>query len=72
MIDRWEIPKISVISAKVDRFAGILVAVGKISPIFYGIRPETEGLRVLVGLFPKFHRYPGCVLTAVWRSVKVK
>ena len=52
------------ISTKVDRFAGILV-VGEISPISYGIRTETEGLRVLVGLYPKFHRCPGCALTAL-------
>ena len=65
MIDRWEIPDISVISAKVDRFAGILVVIGKISPISYGKRTETDGLRELVGLFPKFHRCPGCALTAL-------
>ena len=65
MIDRWEIPKILVISAKVDRFAGILVVIGEILPISYGIRTETDGLRELVGLFPKFHRCPGCVLTAL-------
>ena len=53
------------ISAKVDRFAGILVVVGEILPISYGIRTETEGLRELDGLFPKFHRCPGCVLTAL-------
>ena len=53
MIDRWEIPEISVISAKVDRFAGILVVVGKILPISYGIRTEMERLRVLVWVIPK-------------------
>ena len=53
MIDRWEIPEISVISTKVDRFAGILVVIGKISPISYGIRTETERLRVLVWVTPR-------------------
>ena len=33
MIDRWEIPEISVISTKIYRFAGTLVVIGEISPI---------------------------------------
>ena len=53
MTDRWEIPKISVISAKIDRLAGTLVAIGEISPISYGVRTETERLRVLVWVIPE-------------------
>ena len=53
MINRWKIPEISVISAKVDRFAEILVVAGEILPISYGIRTEIERLRVLVRVIPK-------------------
>ena len=73
MVDRWEITKILVISAKVDRLAGILVVIGKISPISYGIRTETEGLRVLVGAVPKISQMSWlCANSSVWRSVKIK
>ena len=53
MTDRWEIPKILVISTKIDRFAGTLVAIGEILLISYGVRTETERLRVLVQVIPK-------------------
>ena len=55
MIDRWEISKLLVISTEVDRFAGILVVIGKILPITYGIRTETERLRVLVWVIPEIN-----------------
>ena len=73
MTDRWEIHQISVISAKIDRFAGTLVAIGQISPISYGIRTETERLRVLVWVIPEISQI--CWLYAnncVCRSVKIK
>ena len=73
MIDRWKIPKILVISTKVDRFAGILVAIGEISPISYGIRTETERLRVLVWVIPEISQMSWlCTNSSVWRSVKIK
>ena len=73
MIDRWEIPKTLVISAKVDRFAGILVVTGEILPISYGIRTETERLRVLVQVIPKISQMSWmCTNNSVWRSVKIK
>ena len=73
MNDRWEIPKISVISTKIDRFAGTLVAIGKILPISYGIRTETERLRVLVWVIPKILQMSWlCANNSVWRSVKIK
>ena len=73
MIDRWEIPKISVISAKVDRFAGILVVIGKILPISCGMRTETERLRVLVWVIPKILQMSWlCANNSVWRFVKIK
>ena len=73
MIDRWEIPKISVISTKVDRFTGILVVIGEISPISYGIRTETERLRVLVHVIPEILQMSWlCTNNSVWRSVKIK
>ena len=73
MTDRWEIPEILVISTKIDRFAGTLVAIGKISPISYGIRTETERLRVLVWVIPKILQMSWlCANNSVWRSVKIK
>ena len=48
MIDRWEILKISVISAKIDIFVVWLIVISKILLIFYSVRTETERLRVLV------------------------
>ena len=48
MIDRWEIPKLLVISAKSDRFTVKSVAISEISLMYYGVRTETERLRVLV------------------------
>ena len=52
MTDRWEIPKISVISTKIGRFAGTLFVIGEILQISYGVRTETERLRVLVQVIP--------------------
>ena len=73
MTDRWEIPKISVISAKIDRFPGTLVAISKISQISYGIRTETERLRVLVWVIPEISQISWlCANNSVWRSVKIK
>ena len=73
MIDRWEIPKISVISTKVDRFAGKLVVIGEMLPISYGIRTETERLRVLVWVIPEILQMSWlCANNSVWRSVKIK
>ena len=73
MIDRWEIPEILVISAKVDRFAGILVVIGKILPISYGMRTETERLRVLVQVIPKISQMSWLhTNNSEWRSVKIK
>ena len=53
MIDRWEIPEILVISAKIDRFVVRLIVISKILLIFYGVRTETERLRVLVQVILK-------------------
>ena len=73
MIDRWEIPKISVISTKIDRFAGTLVVIGEISPISCGIRTETERLRVLVWVILEISQMSWlCTNNSVWRSVKTK
>ena len=73
MIDRWEIPEFLVISAKIDRFAGTLVVFGEILPISYGIRTETERLRVLVQVIPEILQMSWlCANNSVWRSVKIK
>ena len=73
MIDRWEIPEISVISTKVDRFAGILIAISEILPIPYGIRTETERSGVLVWVIPEISQMSWlCANSSVWRSVKNK
>ena len=73
MTDRWEIPNILVISTKIDRFVGTLVAIDEISPISYGIRTETERLRVLVWVIPKILQISWlCANNSVWRSVKNK
>ena len=73
MIDMWEIPEISVISAKIDRFTGTVVVIGEILPISYGIRTETERLRVLVQVIPEILQMSWlCANNSVWRSVKIK
>ena len=73
MIDRWEVPKISVISVKVDRVAVMLVVIGEILPISYGIRTEIERLRALVLVIPKIlQMFWLCTNNSAWRSVKIK
>ena len=62
-----------VISTKIDRFTGTLVVIGEVLPITYGIRTETERLRVLVQVFPEISQMSWlCTNNSVWRSVKIK